>query len=386
MPDTQPPGPAAPPRTGMTLAEARARIPDRSLPAFWAGDLGRLDACLAGVRRGLRRTLAASPGGRPICAVEYGPRDTLPRRANFNSAIGAGDPSSYVPREDRSRPVVLLIGPVHGQEVEALAGLCNLIRLLESGVDLRGRAHPSLLEAAAGCRLVLVPAPNPDGVARFEPGSLCGMAGDDLRFWGQGTRPDNSFWGWPGCKKRHPMSREDVAFLGCYFDDAGVNPMHDEFFAPFGPEAPALLRLAADEGPDIAVSLHSHQGPPTVLRPAYVPLAVQETVRELAESAMALLKSRGLPAGRLPAATPEQGPPAPFNLTSALYHASGAISFTFECPHGLSDPQACRVDMDQIVDVQLTLYEAVLAYALSRRPHPPGTAPMKSAMPGRAGL
>ena len=52
--------------------------------------------------------------------------------------------------------------------------------------------------------------------------------------------------------------------------------MHDEFFAPLGPEAPAILRVAIREGPDLAVSLHSHQSAPAVLRPAYVPLEQQE--------------------------------------------------------------------------------------------------------------
>jgi hypothetical protein len=354
-------------RAGMTLAEARARIPARPPPDFWVGTLDGLDTCLATVTRGSCRRLASSPGGRAIQVIEYGARDTLPRAANFNSAVGARELAAYIPKGSRSRPVLLLIGPVHGQEVEALTGLCNLIHILEHGCDLRGRAQPALAALAERCRLLLVPAPNPDGVARFEPQTLCGLTGDDLRFWGQGTRPDGRFWGWPGCKARHPMRPEHVAFLGCYFDDAGVNPMHDEFFAPLGPEAPALLRLAAEEGPDVAVSLHSHEAAPTVLRPAYVPMAMQEKTRALAESVGALLAARGLPAGTLPLVTPEQAlPPTPFNLTSALYHVSGALSCTFECPHGLFGPRACQVAMEAILDIQLAFYEAVLAFALAQ--------------------
>jgi len=132
-----------------------------------------------------------------------------------------------------------------------------------------------------------------------------------------------------------------------------------------GPEAPALLRLAAEEGPDVAVSLHSHEGVPAVLRPAYVPMAIQQAIRALAEALGALLQARGLPAGAPPPVSPEEAvPPAPFNLTSALYHVCGALSLTVECPHGLVGPRACPVDMATILDIQLTLYEAVLAFAL----------------------
>ena len=64
------------------------------------------------------------------------------------------------------------------------------------------------------------------------------MTGDDLRFWGQGTWKDGTLCDWPACKRQHPMAGENIGFLGCYFNDAGINPMHDEFFAPMSPEAP----------------------------------------------------------------------------------------------------------------------------------------------------
>jgi hypothetical protein len=60
-----------------------------------------------------------------------------------------------------------------------------------------------------------------------------------------------------------------------------------------------------------------------------------------------------------------RGNPSPFNLTSALYHISGAGSFTFECPHGLKD--GCRVSFDQILDIQLSLYEAMLRHEIDKK-------------------
>jgi hypothetical protein len=139
--------------------------------------------------------------------------------------------------------------------------------------------------------------------------------------------------------------------------------MHDEFFQPMGPEAPAILKVAREEGPDLAVSLHSHGSKPALLRPAFVTLDVQQKIRELAKRYYELLKTKGLPHGQVFETKPEMGSPPPsFNLTSALYHVSGAASFTFECPHGLTG--SCKVDLNQILDIQLLLYEAMMRFAI----------------------
>lgn len=162
------------------------------------------------------------------------------------------------------------------------------------------------------------------------------------------------------------MAGDNVGFLGCYFDDAGVNPMHDEFFAPMGPEAPAILKVAREEGPDLVVSLHSHESTPALLRPAYVPAEVQQDIRSLAEEYYALLDKRNLPHDSPFEVRAEGGKsPESFNLTSALHHICGAGSFTFECPHGLRD--GCQVAFEQILDIQLTLYEAMLRHELDKK-------------------
>jgi hypothetical protein len=119
---------------------------------------------------------------------------------------------------------------------------------------------------------------------------------------------------------------------------------------------------------DLAVSLHSHGHLPAVLRPAYVPLEMQQEVRRLAERSTQLLQNRNLPTGRLPKPAAESGdPPSPFNLVSALYHISGATAFTFECPHGVKGESYCQVGFDQILDIQLAMYEAMLQHSLQKK-------------------
>ena len=58
--------------------------------------------------------------------------------------------------------------------------------------------------------------------------------------------------------------------------------------------------------------------------------------------------------------------PQPFNLTSDLYHISGVLAFTHECPHGIVGKKMCDVSFDEILDIQLTLYEAMMRKALVR--------------------
>jgi len=350
----------------MTYEQAVRRIPERKIPKFWVGDVADLSGRFEKLSKGQTRAIAISPGGRPMHLVTYGQKEKLEHKANFNSAIGGRDPAAYMDKKARKKPVILFVGPVHGAEVEGLTSLVNLINIMETGEDLRGKQQTELRALGRQCRLLIIPDGNPDGIARFEPRSLCGMEGIDLLFWGQGTWSNNTFCGWPQSKRRHPMVGDDVGFLGCYFDDKGINPMHDEFFAPMGPEAPAIIKVAAEEGPDLAVSLHSHENKPAVLRPAYVTIEIQQDIRSLAEQYYALLAERNLPHGGLFEVSSEGGKnPSPFNLTSALYHISGASSFTFECPHGLKD--GCQVDFGQILDIQLTLYEAMIRHEIEKK-------------------
>ncbi|MGW8182064.1 MAG: hypothetical protein ACWGQW_25320, partial [bacterium] len=142
---------------GMTYEEALARIPDRDLPEFWVGDVNRLPARLGKVKQGRVRAIAVTPGGRPVYLVSYGLKEVIPSGANFNSAVGGLQPSAYMDKDSRERPVILFVGPVHGQEVEALTGLVNLINVMETGRDLRGHEQSRLRDLGFRCRLLIIP-------------------------------------------------------------------------------------------------------------------------------------------------------------------------------------------------------------------------------------
>jgi hypothetical protein len=338
------------------------------LPDFWKSRIEDIDACLAGVRKGRVEQIATSPGGRNVSLVSFGRRGDLDSLATYNSACGAGNPAWYARKPAGTPPTVVLLGPVHGHEVEGVVGLVNLINIVETGSDLRGKPWSALAEAFGRCHVLIVPCANPDGRARCEVDSFVGADHDFMAHWGQGSRADGTDYGWPAVKTRMPMTG-DVGLLGGYHNDDGINFMHDNFFAPMAEETAALLRVASAEAPDYICGLHSHGWQPRPLPVAWVPRFIKDKLHRFKERLADRYEAAGLPFRRDDRAWVEAvegaASPAPsFNLVSALHHACGAMSFCFECPHGIGHQPYPRVDHGQILDIQLLLYEELLAFAL----------------------
>lgn len=345
--------------------EAGRRFPQAPVPPFWKGKVEEIEAEVASVKAGRVQVIARSPGGRPVHLVEYGSPAGPRGQANYGSAVGAGDPRHYRSRAAGSPPSVFLVGPCHGHEVEGMVGLVNLIRVAETGSDLRGKEWPRLAGALRRSRVLIVPVSNPDGRARCPYDSFLGIPVDEMTRIGQGTRKDGTLYGWPGVKQRHPM-KGDVGLLGAYFNDDGINLMHDEFTAPMAEETRALLRVAREEAPEHIMVLHSHGAAPAVLPTAYVPRYQKEAAARFARKLVDRYRRSGLPAGGVPEPIEDGAayPPPSFNLTSALHHACGGLAMLFECPHGLKEPRYPQVTHDQMLDLELILFEELLAFAL----------------------
>jgi hypothetical protein len=140
-------------------------------------------------------------------------------------------------------------------------------------------------------------------------------------------------------------------------------------------ETEAILEIARSEAPDITVSLHSHENRPVILQPAFVPMFMKERVHEMALNLNQRFKEAGLaywPDDWFwnPKADDEKFPPkTTFNLVAALYHISGTTPFTFECSHGCTSENAPKpfVTYDDILDIQLTLYDEIFDTAINKR-------------------
>ena len=337
-----------------------------SLPAFWKSDLATLENLARTVKKAEVGEITRSAGGRPVWAFRYGERQEVVSRANYNSACGAGDFGSYLDKTGK-KPVVMIVGGVHAGETEGIMSLHNWISLLETGRDLAGKPDPGAAEAAEGVRLVIVPIANPDGRARMVPDAVFGMTRAELEYWAQGTWKDGSLCKWPDCKKVHPI-KDHVEFLGSYFNDDGINLMHDQFFKPMAPETQALMDLAMEEYADFILLLHGGSNSKNMLlNTCYAPVEHNEALRSLAELCHAKAEPEGLvfqipevPAG--PPTGKGKGAPPSFNLTSALHHATGAIAALFESNEHIIDMEGIKFTHEQIYRSHCILFEETLRY------------------------
>jgi hypothetical protein len=341
------------------------------IPEFYGSTLFSIEKEVNRVEKGEVKIIAHSPGGFPVYAVCYGEREDFHSRANYNSAVAAGDPEFYARKDSTTRPVLFFLGPVHGQEVEGIAGLLNLIHVAETGRDKRGLEWSSLKRKMEQCRIIIVPCGNPDGRNRCPYNSFVGLPVEIMTKYGQGTRKDGSSWGWPQAKSLHPM-KGNVGILGAYFNDDGINVMHDDFFAPMAAETEAILELARSEAPDMTVSLHSHHQKSRILPANYVPWYMKMRIDSLTRQVNERFAEAGLPSIpdewiQGPGLEDETFPPqASFNLICALHHVSGTMAFTFECSHGTvtdTEPEP-QLSYDEILDIQLNLYDVMLEYIL----------------------
>lgn len=344
------------------------------IPGFYASTLDQIDREVDRVEKGSVEIIARSPGDFPVYAIYYGAKENFYTQANYNSAVAARDPGYYSKKDSSSHPVIYFLGPVHGQEVEGIVGLLNLIRVAESGMDMRGKPWPSLKKKMEQCRIIIVPCGNPDGRLRCPYDSFVGLPVEIMTKYGQGTRTDGSSWGWPQAKSLHPM-KGNVGILGAYFNDDGINMMHDDWFAPMAEESKALLEIARSEAPDITVSLHSHHHKPRVLPAHYLPWYMKMRIDSLTRMVNQRYAEVGLPSipdewFSPPGVEDKSYPPgSSFNLISALHHVSGTMAFTFECSHGTVTEHEAEpmVNYGDILDIQLNLYDVMLDYILENR-------------------
>ena len=349
-----------------------------SIPKFWITDLGDIAAWLADhATRGEVREIGRSAGKRPILAVSYGRRREGAGTTTFSGSIGARKLAAYFGPE-HARRVYLAMGGVHASEYEGIMGIVNLASVLATGRDLRGKEWPELAEMAARLdRIVLIPVVNVDGRARI-PQRMFPHRGDDSAIYqcfGTGAWADGKNIGWPQCKEFIPLDFAKTMFPGGYPNDAGVNIQHDDFLSPNRqPETEALLRLCAEERPDLTVNMHT--GAPgnnyylRMHRP-FLEAALGPAFDRLYAAVHGALADAGLQStkDRELEGDPSKAPRGVYNLDTAINLHCGALAVLVESPcHGFSGKdRAGNVvypDPDSLLDQQLVCHREAMRFLL----------------------
>ncbi len=364
----------AAPQLSYAIPAGHLREPEQ-IPAYWITALEDISRFLdKTVRKGAVETIGVSAGGREIVAVCYG----TPRGANgtttFSGSVGCNNvPAYFGPNADSK--VYMGVGGIHGSEYEGIVGLINLIAVLETGCDLKGRPWPQITTAIHGLdRIVIIPVLNVDGRARI-PVRMEIHRGEDESvhsYLTNGAWADGSCIGWPACKQFIPLDHALTQFPGGYPNDAGVNIQHDDFMGNPQPETRALFALTARERPDLMLNLHTGVPPRDYFQRMHRPFmedALGNAFEELYRRTHTRLMREGLQGTNNPAleATPPPKSCFPCNLDNALNLHCGVMSVLVEAPsHGFSGTNREGIPVlhtpDRLVDTQLICHEEAMRF------------------------
>ena len=253
---------------------------------------------------------------------------------------------------------------VHGGEMEGIMGMVNLISVIETGKDLRGKEWPQITATVAKLdRLILIPIVNPDGRVRV-PVRLQPYRGTDntvSEYLNTGGRPDGTIIGWPQVKEYIPLDLKKPGFPGGYPNDAGVNIQHDDFLGKRQPETQALLDLTARERPDLILNMHTG-AVYMIMHHPFMEQVLEPVFEKLFKYVQTGLTLKGLQYTKDPEkeSNISQSPKGTYNLDTALNLHCGALCVVVESPcHGYAmknyQGEPAMHTPEMLLEAQLTL-------------------------------
>ena len=341
-----------------------------NIPVYWKTRLDEVEETLKLVKKGTVTQPYSSAGGRPIYMVEYGKSTLPPPTANCSSALGArGKIECYADKTSPDYvPTVFLCGCVHGGEFEGTSAMLNLIKLIETGTDYRGEANDEIVELCSKVHLILVPMVNPDGRSHIPFDSFVGKTFRDLRYYNQGTWKDGSLCGWPECKMFHPI-KDYVDYLGGYFNDDGVNMMHENFIGgPLSTGTQLVFDICCEYAPDFSILLHGGDNCNNhILYPAYSSMKTKQEINNVVKAVAARSEKEGVRYNYTEIPRSEEHTPAPsFNLISAMHHCCSEPAVTYESNQGLIEHRDPVYTYEEIYAAHMILFAETIREQLKR--------------------
>jgi hypothetical protein len=331
-------------------------------PEFWKVRPAEIIELCQRVTRGRSEIIAKTPGGFPVYAVFYGEFSEGVPQTNWSAGSSSNTWRSYYQREGKEQTVLFCAG-THGAEAESVAAAVNLIQMLETGRDFRGKSEGQLMELIGRYRLIIIPCLNMDGRS-ISPDHLRKTSYEDFRRASQGTWSDGSLVGWRGSKEYFPLPLAKVSYPGGYPNADGFNIMHDATPGHIRTaEARGFLRLVERWNVDLVLSGHSCEYSPSVLDPAAInyPQSIERgrrCARAVNEALCAAKLRDRVPADRKTANT--------FNLNTMAMLASGALALTLECSVSADYPpqKPCNYTFDEMMEPNFIMLKVLLADGL----------------------
>jgi hypothetical protein len=296
-------------------------------PDFWRVKPQEIIDVCKSVKRGKAEIIARTPADFPVYAVFYGEFNEPPPQTNWSAGSSSTTWKTYVGEKTQQQTILVCAG-IHGAEAESVASLANLIQLLETGKDFRGKKDDAMLRLAQNYRLIILPCVNMDGRA-ISPDHLRNVDYNTFRAASQGTWADGSLIGWRGSKEYFPLPLDKVSFPGGYPNSQGYNIMHDATPGDVKTaEARALLALVARWRVDLVLNCHSCEHAPALLAPSILdyPANVERGL-ECSHLVNVAIANAGL--RPMPTQMPKPGKSLNLNTLAAL--SSGALALTLEC-------------------------------------------------------
>ena len=343
-------------------------------PDFWKVRPGEIvELCERATKCSRKEVICHTPLGYPVYALFYGDFNDAPPQTNWSAGQGSTTYRNYYGRKQGGVQTFLFIAGVHGAEPETVAAAVNLIQMLETGSDLRGRKDPALTDLVGKYRFIVVPCVNMDGRA-ISPDHLRGIDWVTFRKVSQGTWKDGSLIGWRGSKAWFPLPLDKVSYPGGYPNADGYNIMHDA--APGDirtEEAKALLKLAARWRVDAVLNGHSYEHEPSVLQPSAIDYPEKlARARDIRYRCNLALHKAGIMKA-VPKPPSEDRYPGPgININNVFALASGALTLTLECtvsydkadkPQANSKPTRTYT-FDEMLETTYVVLKAFLAAGL----------------------
>ena len=341
------------------------------IPAFWISSVEQVNGFLKQhVTKGRVASIGITAGGRPMNAVFYGEPRKGKGTTTFSGSLGYRDVRAWI-GPDYERKVYFGMAAVHGGEFEGIVGAVNLLSVLETGKDLRGREWPDITAVAQKLdRIIILPVTNVDGRSRV-PMRMTPLQGTDhtvSEYFNTGGKLDGTIIGWPQCKQNIPVDFSKVQFPGGYPNDNGVNIQHDDFFGNKQPETAALFSLCSQERPDLTMNMHTGAVYMHPLRSFIEPVLMPQ-YDAMYRRIMTALTKAGLQRSDDPSETadPARERQGTFNLDSALNMHCGSLSVLVESPsHAFStakrNGQLFQHTPENLLDAQLLCHQEAMRF------------------------